>query len=654
MASIDNQVLDDQFIGDGDVSFTGGQYSAAQEASVPKGAFFRAQNMDFDQFGRLTTRRGTVLTTGNSEARNWEAIATNWNALTSYWGSTLGTQVLDGCFYFDTYASEVIVVAQGGTLLQGTEAAVYGAIASSSYSGSRVYFAQLNDRLYYCDGVGALKYVDSGFAHNSITAGKVTSITITHAGLNYVAVPAATFSSGAATATAVLGYGGRVVGATVTAAGAGYSATTPPTITFAASPATGTTAMGRVNISQVPSKPAFLTSHRNRLFCTSADTAIPPDTIYASDILDGESWDLAGASIRVGGDGDPITALYPWFGNNLLVFKQRSIWLVNADPLVNPAFWTINLINNRVGCVAYRSIQSVGADVYFLAQDGVRSISQIQAGSQTDVGQPLSAPVQDVIDSIHKSAFAYITSAYYRNRYFLVIPTDSAATAGGVLVWNELSKSWLGMWTGWMPREFLVTGFSGRLRLNLANQAGAGGFQTWDDYTPVSSDTTVQYQDVSTKYKYESYVVTRAYDMGDPLVDKLLHTVQIATENRIAGTTMQAYLAYSKDLSGVWSDIDSNIGIAASDRQKRRTCNLLSHGKCNLVQFQFGASKWKTSLTSIAVTAFPDPMRPELGLDHVTGGTSNVTHSVPTGDTFSDTDTTTGTGGSSEFSGDFS
>lgn len=611
MASPDSVLLDDQLVSDGDTAFLGGQVSAAQESAVPKGAFCSAQNMDFDPFGRLETRRGARTITGAVESRLWEAISDNWNADTKIWGNTLGSTAVDGCFFFDTYASETVVVAQGAALKQGTEGGAYSAIAGAAYAGSLVYFAQLNNRLYYCDGASALAYIDSSFANQAITAGKVTGIKITTQGLGYNSVPAITFtdnggSSGAA--TAVLGYGGRVISATVGTAGSGYSATTPPTIAFAAAPAGGTTAVGIVQISQLPSKPQFLTAHTNRLFCASANTSIPPDTIYASNFLDGEAWDLAGASIRVGGDGDPITGLFSWFGNNLLVFKQRSIWMVAADPLVDPSQWAIKIVTGRIGCVAHKSIQSVGSDVYFLAQDGVRSISQIQAGTQTDIGQPLSAPIQDQIDSINKSALSTICSAFYRNRYFLSVPQGSATTPATTLVWNELTKSWLGSWTGWAPRDFCVTGFSGRIRLNFADNTGK--FWTWDDYTPTSTETTSQYLDDSTQY--ESFVITRAYDCQDPLVDKLGHTVQVVTENRLTDSAVVSYLSYDRDMSGSFTSLDAAISTSIGDRQKRRTVNLLPKGKFNVVQFKFGATKWKTVLAGITLAAYSDNIKPEI------------------------------------------
>ncbi len=609
MATQAKDSLDDELVGDGDNNFLRGQVSASPEVNVPKGAFYDAQNMDLDASGRLQTRRGARTSSGNVETRNWEDMTTNWESITSYWGSTLsGGTPVDACFYFDTYAAEYIVIAQGGTLLQGTESGAFAAIASSSYSGSDVYFAQLNNRLYYCDGVGAIKYIDASLVNNSVSAGKVSSIKITTEGLGYTSVPAITFSSGAAAATAVLGYGGKVVGATVTTPSTGYSATTPPTISFAAAPAGGVNAAGRVNITQVPSKPRLVVSHINRLFCASADTAIPPDTIYASDILDGESWDLVGASLRVGGDGDPIVGIYPWFGNKLLVFKQRSIWYIDADPLLDVADWDVKLINNRIGCVAHRTIQAVGADVYFLAQDGVRNISTIQAGSQTDVGEPVSAPIQDEIDGINKAALGKCCAAFYRNRYMLAAPAGEATTPNVVLVWNELAKSWLGAWTGWQPRDFCITGFSGRIRLNFADNSGR--FWTWDDFTLPTEETSSVYRDDVTDV--ESFVVTRGYTCDDPLVNKLGYTVQLMTENRLTDGAVTAYLYYDKDASGTFTALDTAISIASGDRHMRVAKSLLSEGKYNFIQFKFGTTRGKIALTGVATTAFTDTITPEL------------------------------------------
>ena len=115
--------------------------------------------------------------------------------------------------------------------------------------------------------------------------------------------------------------------------------------------------------------------------------------------------------------------------------------MIVADPLVDPASWQIKLLSSRIGCVSHRSVQAVGADIYFLAQDGVRAMSQIQSGAVADIGQPLSFPVQDVIDAMTKGNQVWICSAYYRNRYFLsVSPLARAPRLSSAAAWSGTSS----------------------------------------------------------------------------------------------------------------------------------------------------------------------------------------------------------------------
>jgi hypothetical protein len=74
----------------------------------------------------------------------------------------------------------------------------------------------------------------------SITGGAITSIQITNPGYGYTTAPAITFSSGAATATAIVG-SGLVTSLAVTNAGSGY--TSAPTISFTGGGGTGAAAV---------------------------------------------------------------------------------------------------------------------------------------------------------------------------------------------------------------------------------------------------------------------------------------------------------------------------------------------------------------------------------------------------------------------------
>ena len=466
---IANEVLDDPMGVDGSTGFAGGVVSATRPDIIPANALADGLNLDYDDFGNITSRFGSFSITGNPITGTWDTSTEVWSTSTKYWGSSIPSTASVLCgFFFDTSAAERIVVAvsDGGTrsLYQGNPSTAFSTIAGSTFdaSASYIYFAQLNEKLYYADGVNSLKYITSANANSSVTAGKISRIDVINQGANLSSVPSVTIaappSGTTATAEAVIANDGNLVAIVITNPGSGY--TTAPSVSI--SGGGGAHAVAFVSLSP-PSKPVFLTVHTQRLFCASMDTTLLPDTLYFSDILDGETWDSAG-SVRVGGDGDPITGLYSWFGNRLLVFKERSIWYVDADPTQDPADWVIGTVSGNVGCVSHRSIASVGADVFFLARDGVRTLSQIQAGTQTDVGIPLSAPIGDLISQIDPASRAKCDAVYWRNRYMIAVPLRSGqatqSSNNAVLVYHVLARAWLGKWDNWNVTDFIPTAFS--------------------------------------------------------------------------------------------------------------------------------------------------------------------------------------------------
>jgi hypothetical protein len=604
MPLIANDGIDDPILLDGNDSFVGGQVSATRANLVPPNAYVEGKNVDLDEFGNVVTRRGAALSLGYQQ---WQDATNNWENEQQLWNGI--TAPITGAAYFDVDTSENLVLADGSNNLKiSTESGVYSTISGSSVaSGATVQFAQLVNKLYYADGDGDLRYIDSSGSNSSITGGRITSIEITVAGEGYTSVPTVTFSSGAAAATAKLGYGGKVVEAEVTTPSSGYSTTTPPTITFTAAPSGGTTAEGVAKVSQTPPKPNLLVSHTNRLFCTSSATTEPSDKIFCSDILDGESFDLIGNSIRVGGgDGDPIVALLPWFDFNLLVFKERSIWVVNANPAQDVADWTIRLINNRVGCVAARTVQQVGSDVLFLSRDGVRSVKTIESGAQTDISQPISSGINDVIGRINQSEIGKSSAVYWRNRYLLAVPLDSASNPDHVLCYHLLATSWTGTWTGWQPRDWVITAFGGKLRLNFADQSGK--LFTWDDFTAEGSTTVENYKDGGTEY--ESYVKSRAYRFQETWGDKVGHSVQFDFEN-IHSTAQSADLTLYKDLSSSGVSLATDTSISANTGLVRKGFNILSQGRFNQLQFKAQVDSGRLALHSIQASAFGQPIKAE-------------------------------------------
>jgi len=444
-----------------------------------------------------------------------------------------------------------------------------------------------------------------------------------------------------ATAEARIGGDGAILSIVILNPGSGY--TTPPAVTI--SPTNQSHAVAFVSLSP-PNKPLYLTTHTNRLWAVSGDTTIQPDTLYFSDILDGESWDPLG-SIRVGGDGDPIKGLYSWFGYKLLVFKERSIWSVDADPTQDPADWTISLISGNIGCSSHRSIAAVGADVFFLSRDGIRSMAQIQAGTQTSVGLALSSPINDLISRIDKTKLDLCDGVFWNNRYLLAVPFVLNETNGlglesefavllesgssleleaafprnnAVIVYHSLARSWLGYWDNWQVNDFFATSFStfGPVLMFAGDMTsiseGAGQVWSFNDFLPntrLAPVASSAYLDGGSRY--QSSVITKAYNLNEPIPDKIGYSVQFAFDNPYTSSNTDAAIAYSTDMSGTFTDLDSSLTITNSQKFLK-AYNLISKGRWNTIQFRVQTnpnSGGRLSLQSTILSGFVDSVRPQ-------------------------------------------
>lgn len=645
-----SEALDDQIILDGTSGFSTGVISATRPDAIPATSMESAINMDYDDFGNVVTRLGTVSLAGNPITGNWENIIENWNTISSSYGSNLpiNASVFSG-FYFDTAASERLVIAVNDTstktLYYGSPTTVYSQISGSTLSSSSnfVYFAQLNDKLFYSDGVGSLKYISSSNLNASITAGKISRIDVINQGSNLSGIPTVTISSPpsgtTATAEAIVANDGNLVAINITNPGSGY--VTAPTVNI--SGGGGSHAIAYVSLTP-PAIPIYLVSHSNRIWAASADTSNPPDTLYFSDILDGESWDPLG-SIRVGGDGDPIRGLYSWFGFRLLVFKERSIWTVDADPNQDPADWQVTLVSGNIGCSSHRSIAAVGPDVFFLSRDGIRSLQQIQAGTQTSVGLALSSPINDLISRINKTKLDLCDGVFWNNRYMLAVPfvsedpyivgleseyalltenSTEIALEGAlnennaVIVYHSLARSWLGYWDNWIVNDFIPTSFSdlGPVLMfagDIVSVSAASG-QVWsfNDYLPNTRlDPVEPSAFLDGGATYQSTVITKAYNLNEPIPDKIGYSIQLAFDNPYTTQNVPVSVSYAKDMSGTFSTIDSSLNITASQKFLK-AYNLISKGRWNTIQFKVNTnSGGRLCLQSTILSGFVDSVRPQ-------------------------------------------
>jgi len=274
-----------------------------------------------------------------------------------------------------------------------------------------------------------------------------------------------------------------------------------------------------------------LVSHANRLFGFGVngqenDAIIHSGIIAATATAD---WSV-NQQFRVGGhSGDPVVALYSWANSNLVVFKERSIYTVFADPsLLVSANYPITQISDRFGCVGRRSVAGVGGDVFFLSRFGIMSLGQILNGAQTIVDpQPISTPIRDYIERINWDHASKACATFWNNRYLLSVPIDAATTNNYTFCFNTITRSWSGYWTGWTPSVYSESGFGGALRLNFGQPDGK--VLKWLEYVPQQDETDATFKDDNVVYP--SHVTTRGFVFREQLNDKIGRNAEFEFNN---------------------------------------------------------------------------------------------------------------------------
>jgi hypothetical protein len=168
------------------------------------------------------------------------------------------------------------------------------------------------------------------------------------------------------------------------------------------------------------------------------------DTIAVSDILDFTRYDDALNAFRINsGEDDEIAAIFPFRRTNLLVFKSESIHLisnVSGDLSVIAA----EIVNSEIGCASPRSIAAVGGDVFFLSSSGVFKVSEVVELSMQVQEQPISEPIDSLIQRINWNAVAGAQAVVHGDYYRLAVPIDGATANNVVLVYDAVRGYWQG------------------------------------------------------------------------------------------------------------------------------------------------------------------------------------------------------------------
>lgn len=363
---------------------------------------------------------------------------------------------------------------------------------------------------------------------------------------------------------------------------------------------------------QPPTASKFIVEHKSRLAYAGASTQ--PQTVSFSDIIDYNT--PAGNEVYVGkGDGDNITGLFSWLQNNLLVFKEKSIYAIDTTAGVGSTA-TTQKVHGSIGCVSHRTIKQIGSseinnDVFFLAKDGVRSVqTTVQDGQIGSNSNAISYPINDWISRINWDFGDTCNAIYWNNRYMLAVPLDSAETPNYVLVYHTINKSWSGYWTGWVPTIFCISSFSDDNRLNFGQSNGK--VLQWKDYVPATAEVDTDYFDDGVAIV--TNLLSRGFSFSEIFNQKIGNFVECKFNNSRANVDITAYLDSAGGTSiatGVssanslgWTFPITFPWTLPANGTKRDKEDLLQFGDFRYIQIAVSATSGKVSLRSINIGGF--------------------------------------------------
>ena len=610
---------DDVLAFDGIRSFTGGQASGLQSDQLAQNQVQRLVNMTLSPKGNLETRRG--VTSFNTTATSQE-------------GS------IGGMAYFDTTGTEDLVTVTQGRLytINANGAAdihpadeVWGTIAGTwdsvveqwadGYSvdpARKVSMSQFNNRMYIADGDGDLHFFDGNIVQRQ--GGKVRAITVTSAGSGYTSATAIITGpnwGGELPTLITTVAGGAVTAVVVTNGGSGYGYT--PTVTIVGN---GSGATATATVSAPPQGLQTIVNSGNRLF--GVGTGQDRNTLYASDILDPSVWDSDNSVIINGDDGDEITAITPYYENRIIVFKRRRIFQVTIPPdMTSAADWIISIISNNIGCVAGATAIQVNSDIFFLSDDGIRSLVRSASDDFTSVGLPISEVVKDVIQEINTAEVGICTAAFYDNRYLLAIPTAANDFNDTILVYNTILGAFEGTWT---PKvmQFALTNFQDE-GLRLMMKLTTGQINKYSGYKTPAQTTAADYVDFGIQsngtsvgtFDYISSVRTRDMDFSDPFAQKHGSYFEVIFDDSFSNS---ANIAIQRDIDTGDIDVQPNLNIASTvlvlpfvlpailptSVKKRVASDLRAYEKWRLLNISVFSEANKMAIRQITAAANPD------------------------------------------------
>lgn len=188
-----------------------------------------------------------------------------------------------------------------------------------------------------------------------------------------------------------------------------------------------------------------------RSTCWIAGVTANPSTLYYSDIDDFTDFGGgASGSLTINKqDGEAITGIVP-LGDNLVVFKERSIWKVTFefDQVTSTSFYSVTNVSLHRGAVAPRTCVVVNNDAAALSNFGVITVGQEAnySGLRTSV---ISEDIRDDLrtrtlgGALNEDNADKAAGLFFEDQLYISVPTEDEVTPNATYLYDALYNSWV-------------------------------------------------------------------------------------------------------------------------------------------------------------------------------------------------------------------
>lgn len=323
-------------------------------------------------------------------------------------------------------------------------------------------------------------------------------------------------------------------------------------------------------------------------------------TVSVSNFLEWQNWDALDAFVINQGGNDETVGIVPWTVNEFLILMRNSAFYLNVgtarhiggDALpVDAALFTLS---TDVGCVARKTALQVMNGVMFLSDNGVYFLQPNPSGNEgvklLTLGEPVSAPINDVIQRINRDFAKDAVAAYWNNRYYLAVPLDNSTKNNAVLVYNFILKAWesvdeypngVDFSDFWVLKKdkqrrlYAVDSTEGILLLEegLADYLGQG---TGTPVLPFILDNTAILTGFGSfqPTPIQASIVTRRYNFNDPR-EKRFSSVEADIDCTNGGTIDISLITLNPDTTTL---LDTFTSTVAEDTTRRPAARKIAYG----------------------------------------------------------------------------